>query len=110
MTTNAATRTATEWVEWFWNTRMPDWLDRVQDTGNGGVHDVLDINGLPLPDGEKTVLSQARMLFSFSHLALLSGDPILIRAAGRQADILLKFCKSSGLYRRAIGVDGAPTG
>ncbi|WP_182911668.1 AGE family epimerase/isomerase, partial [Paracoccus sp. JM45] len=36
--------------------------------------------------------------------------PILIRAAGRQADILLKFCKSSGLYRRAIGVDGAPTG
>jgi len=103
-------RTAGEWVEWFWNIRMPDWLDLVQDHDGGGVYDVLDINGMPATKGEKSILTQARTLFAFSHLALLSGDPALVRAARRQAAILPKFRKGPGLYRRAVNAEGDPTG
>jgi mannose-6-phosphate isomerase len=110
MTTIEQTRTAAEWVSWFWETRMPDWLDRVQDHANGGVYDVLDIDGVAIPNGEKSILTQGRTLFSFAHLALLSGDPALVQAARRQAGMLPKFRKGPGLYRRAINAAGHPTG
>lgn len=100
---------ASEWVQWFWADFLPAWVARAQDP-EGGFHDMLDGDAEPPTDGRKTVLAQARLLFTFSHLALLSGDPAHRAAAQAAYDILPKFRKDSGLYARAVAVDGGPTG
>lgn len=97
------------WAGWFWAVWIPDWLARVQDP-RGGVFDRLDAGGKPATDGPKTVLAQARTLFALAHLALLSGNPALVRAAQRQVSILQLFRKAPGLYQRALGPDGGQTG
>ena len=97
------------WANWFWADYLPVWLDCVQDP-KGGVFDLLNAVGHPSEDTSKTVLAQARTLFTLSHLALLSSHPELTEAAGRQATYLLRFRKRPGLYRRALGRDGLPNG
>lgn len=85
------------------------WLERVQD-GDAGVFDALDEYGNPDFAAGKSLLAQARTLFSLSHAALLSGDAQLI-AAGRQLASFMKlFQKGGGLYRNRTNRDGTPTG
>jgi mannose/cellobiose epimerase-like protein (N-acyl-D-glucosamine 2-epimerase family) len=104
----AIAQTADDRALWFWHRFLPDWLARVQD-GPDGVFDALDVDGRPA-GGPRGLLAQARMLFTLSHLALVSGDAGLARAAGAQAAILRRFRKAPGLYRRALTRDGAETG
>jgi mannose/cellobiose epimerase-like protein (N-acyl-D-glucosamine 2-epimerase family) len=106
---HAVIRDADAWAGWFWAVWMPDWLARVADP-RGGVYDLLDAAGTPSIDGPKTVLAQARTLFTLAHLALLSGEPALVRAADRQASALPPFRKAPGLYQRALAPDGTQTG
>jgi mannose-6-phosphate isomerase len=103
-------RDADAWAMWFWAELLPRWLDRVRDNQSGGVFDTLDENGEPNKLAEKTVLAQARTLFTLSHLAWLSGDPALVDAAQAQEKVLHRFRKPDGLYRRALGNTGQPTG
>jgi mannose-6-phosphate isomerase len=102
-------RTAHDWSTWFWKDYFGDWLERVKD-GENGVFDALDVNGLPDLNASKSVLAQARTLFTLSHVALLSGEPAHIAAARQQAVFLRRFCKSPGLYRCTANRDGSPTG
>lgn len=102
-----ALRSADEWSGWFWSVSFPDWLKRVTDP-EGGLFDALDANGAADPSAGKTVLAQARSLFTLSHLAQLSGDPAMKAAAGRQVAILDRFRKAPGLYRRMVSRDGQP--
>ncbi|WP_146586467.1 AGE family epimerase/isomerase [Puniceibacterium confluentis] len=102
-------RSAPDWIAWFWSDFLPDWLARVQD-GDAGVFDALDAAGNPDVTAGKSLLAQARNLFTLSHVALLSGDPELIAAAGRQAAFLDRFRKAPGLYRCKALRDGSPTG
>lgn len=95
-------------ADWFWADFLPDWLDRVQDP-EGGVHDLLDQDGVPQAAGPRTVLAQARTLFVLSHLALLSGDPALTGMAARQRQFLARLRKAPGLYRLKGTPSGAPT-
>ncbi|MDO5613079.1 MAG: AGE family epimerase/isomerase [Paracoccus sp. (in: a-proteobacteria)] len=99
-------RSAGDWAGWFWATSFPDWLKRVTDP-EGGLFEALDADGAPVPAGQ-TVLAQARGLFALSYLALLSGDPALKAAAGRQVVVLDRFRKAPGLYRRMVARDGRP--
>lgn len=107
--TATATRDAEFWATWFWNEFTPQWLTQVQD-GADGVFDALDAEAKPDPAATKSILAQARTLFTVSHIALLSGDPVMIDAANKLAAFLPKFCKARGLYRCAIAPDGTPTG
>lgn len=101
---------AQEWAAWFWQAFLPGWIARASDAANGGFFDTLDAYGAPVADAPKTVLAQARLLFTFSHVALLSGDAAM-RAAARSAHAFLPhFRKASGLYRHAVTRDGRPTG
>lgn len=93
----------------FWTGTLPWWLARVEDPA-GGVHETLDAQGEPRGDGRRTTLAQARTLFVLSHLAVLSGDAALADRAARQARFLARLRKAPGLYRRACGPDGQPTG
>lgn len=102
-------RSADDWAAWAWAEFLPAWLARVHDE-QGGVFDTLAADGTPILVAEKTVLAQARILFTLSHLALLSGNPALVAAAGHQAAFLPRFRKAPGLYRRALRRDGSVTG
>lgn len=100
---------AADWANWFGAVFLPDWLARVQDAGRG-VFDTLDADGRPLREAPKTLLAQARTLFTLAHLALVSGDAGLAHAARIQAGFLSRFRKAPGLYRRALARDGDVTG
>jgi mannose-6-phosphate isomerase len=102
-------RTAQDWSSWFWEDYFGDWLARVKD-GEDGVFDALDVNGRPDKQASKSVLAQARTLFTLSHVALRSGDPVHISAARQQVIFLHRFCKAPGLYRCAVNRDGSATG
>lgn len=103
------TRDAHYWSEWFWGTFFADWLSRVHDD-QGGVFDALDVAGHADPTAPKTLLAQARTLFTLSHAALVTGDPALVAAAQRQVTFLERFKKASGLYRCVVARDGNLTG
>ena len=104
-------RDAGAWAGWFWHEFLASWRALVSDMEGGGVFDALDAHGRADPLAEKTVLAQARTLFALSHLALLSGgDPALTAAAARQSEMLRRFRKPSGLYRRAVAGNGTATG
>ncbi|KMK63963.1 AGE family epimerase/isomerase [Puniceibacterium sp. IMCC21224] len=101
-------RSAEEWSAWFWGDFLTDWLRRVQD-GQAGVFDALDADGNPDSTTGKSLLTQARTLFTLSHTALLSDDPMLVAAARQQAVFLDRFRKAPGLYRCMAQRDGSPT-
>lgn len=73
------------------------------------MFDVLDPNANPVMAERRTILAQARLLFTFSHLALMSDTPAYHRAARIARDALPYFKKSSGLYCRAITAKGSPS-
>ena len=102
------TKDAKYWSEWFWDSFFVDWLDRVIDD-HGGVFDALDVDGKPDLSSGKTLLSQARTLFTLSHVAILSGDQGLVEIARKQAKFLENFQKSPGLYRSKVNRNGSPT-
>lgn len=105
----AACASAQEWVGWFWSVFLPGWIDRAIDARGGGFFDGLDGAGEPVRGAPKTVLAQARLLFTFSHLGLLSGDPLHRDAAAAAHRILPVFRKAPGLYRRAVTPNGPLT-
>lgn len=102
--------TAATRADWFWCDFLPGWLARARDHRHGGFFDALDHAGQPDPAAPKTVLAQARLLFTFAHLAHLSGDPAHHAAALAARDFLPHLRKAPGLYRRAVACDGSPTG
>jgi len=106
-----ALQEAGAWARWFWDEFLVSWLGMAGDAEGGGVFETLDADGRADPRAEKTALTQARTLFSLSHLALLAGgDHALTAAAKRQLAMLRRFRKPTGLYRRAVAGDGAATG
>lgn len=96
------------WARWFAGPFLTDWLARARDP-EGGFHDALDAAGRPKAGAPRTLLAQARMLFTLSHLAQVSGRADLADAARAQAAFLSRFRKAPGLYRRALGADACPT-
>ncbi|MBU2991895.1 AGE family epimerase/isomerase [Octadecabacter sp. 1_MG-2023] len=103
------TKDAQEWSQWFWGPFLSDWLARVQD-GENGVFDALDVDGNPDLTSGKTLLAQARTLFTIAHIALASGDPAHVEAARKQAEFVKSFQKAKGLYRCKSMRDGTATG
>ena len=96
------------WALWFAGPFLTDWLARARDPA-GGFFDALDAAGHPLDRAPRTLLAQARMLFTLSHLAQVSGRADLADAARAQAAHLGRFRKAPGLYGRALGPDGRAT-
>ncbi|TDH36248.1 hypothetical protein E2A64_13270 [Pseudohoeflea suaedae] len=101
---------ADEWATWFWDAFLDGWLKDARDGIHGGFFDALGGDGKPVADAPKTVLAQARLLFTFSHLALASGDDRFAKAAAETFSFLSCFRQPSGLYRRAVARDGGATG
>ncbi|WP_299934114.1 AGE family epimerase/isomerase [uncultured Pelagimonas sp.] len=103
------TKDAKYWSEWFWRGFFANWVTQVQDN-QGGVFDALDAEGKPDLKSGKSLLAQARALFTFSYVALLSGDKVLTEVARKQLFFINKFEKEPGLFRCNMTRDGTPTG
>lgn len=99
-----------QWVSWYWTAFLPGWVERAYDPKSIGYFDALDRHGHPTHPERRTLLAQARLLFTFSHLALLSDNPAYCNAARIARDALPAFQKSPGFYRRACNAIGQPTG
>lgn len=96
------------WAVWFAGPFLTDWMARARDPA-GGFLDALDAAGHPLDRAPRTLLAQARVLFTLAHLAQVSGRADLADAARAQAAYLGRFRKAPGLYGRALGpAGGAP--
>lgn len=112
ITQNQPTETATtqEWVDWFYESFLPSWIERANDSDGFGFYDLLDQNAQPLQHNRRTVLAQARLLFTFSHLALITGSTVFHDAARVARDALPVFEKSPGSYSRARAANKQHTG
>lgn len=99
-----------DWVDWFWNAFLPGWVERAHNPQAIGFYDLLDRDAQPAQPERRTILAQARLLFTFSHLALQSDSPAFRTAARITREALPKFRKASGLYRRAVSASGTETG
>jgi mannose-6-phosphate isomerase len=93
----------------FWRDTFPHWRAQVID-GPHGVFDVLDVTGKPDLDAGKTLLAQARTLFTFAHIAQITREPAMIDATRAQAAFVDLFRRADGLYRAKLARDGAVTG
>lgn len=68
-------------VRWFWDDFLPSWIDHAHDRETGGFSDFLDGSGRVPAQAQKSILAQARLLFTFSHLALISDAPAYRKGA-----------------------------
>lgn len=101
---------AADWVGWYWGDFLPAWVERAHDPGAIGFFDVLDAAGEPVQPGRRTVLAQARLLFTFAHLALCSDNPAHHRAARIAREALPAFRKAPGPFRPCARGRGAGHG
>lgn len=99
-----------EWIGWFWTSFVPGWIDRARATNGIGFFDLLDADGKPAQINRRTILAQARLLFTFSHLALISKNPSYHEVARVAREAVRAFRKSPGLYCLARAANGQPTG
>ena len=98
------------WIDWFWSSLLPNWIDRAHNPRQFGFYDVLDSRGHPVSPDRRTLLAQARLLFVFSLLALHSEHPAYHRAARLARDAVRTFRRAPGQYCFARASDGRPTG
>jgi mannose/cellobiose epimerase-like protein (N-acyl-D-glucosamine 2-epimerase family) len=103
------TASVEDWIDWFWADFLPQWVHRARDPQAIGFFDLLDAEGRPAQTNRRSLLAQARLLFTFSHLALLSDNQVYHDAARAAHDALAMFRKAPGLYRRAVQANGQPT-
>ncbi len=99
-----------EWIDWFYQSFLPEWIEHAQDPDGFGFYDLLDNNAKPLQQDRRTVLAQARLLFTFSHLALITDSTVFHNAARVAQDALPAFLKTSGGYSRARNNSKQTTG
>lgn len=99
-----------EWLDWFWNSFLSDWIEIAQNQHEIGFYDVLSVSGHPVEPDKRSLLAQSRLLYTFSHLALLSKNPRFYEAAEIARESLDAFKKVPGQYCFARRADGAPTG
>ena len=100
---------SSDWADWFFGPFLAKWIERGRDHRHGGYFDTLDANGEPVADAPKTVLAQARLLYTFAHLAEMTGDDRFRTAAVEALSVLPRFRKPNGLYCRALTREGRAT-
>ncbi len=112
LTNNQPAETASiqDWVDWFVGDFLPSWIERAQDPEGFGFYDLLDHDAQPLQRNRRTVLAQSRLLFTFSHLALITDNALFKDAARIARDAVPAFQKTSGCYSRARAANKQATG
>lgn len=98
-----------EWVDWFWASFLPGWVRRACANPGIGFYDLLDCDGQPAQQDRRTILAQARLLYTFSHLALISDNAAFHEASRIAREAVQAFRKKPGLYCLARNAEGQQT-
>ena len=94
---------------WLMDQVCPYWASRVVDP-DGGFFESLDAQGRPVASATRTVLSQARLTYVFSHAAVLGGGPEMQHCADHGFDSIRRASLINGSFEgwhRRSTVDGA---
>lgn len=93
---------------WLVDTLLPWWAERAFGGTDGGFLAELTPTGQPVPEPMRLCLVQSRLLYSFSHAALLGAGSWALEAAGR-ADAILdaRFRGTDGGWVHAAAPEAA---
>lgn len=98
----ASNATVDQWIDWFTNQFLPAWIEQARIPDGKGFYDQLDTKAQPTQCHRSTLLAQARLLFTFSHLAQHSDNPVFTEAAVIAREALPMFRNKNGGYCRAV--------
>ncbi|CAM5768458.1 AGE family epimerase/isomerase [Bosea minatitlanensis] len=91
---------------WTHGTLIPAWIERAH-AREGGYVEEFAADGRPLAAPDRSALTTARLAYTFSHAARLSGDAAALEAARRGFDLLLKAQAANGHVPKRFLPDGA---
>ena len=80
--------------DWLLGTLLPYWLEHIVDPG-GGFFEALDAGGAPVRAAPRTLLTQARLVYAWSHAHVLSGEPRYLAAARHGIAFLEQHCRDA---------------
>lgn len=92
---------------WTYGTLIPSWIERAVDHAAGGFTEEFTADGRPVAAPDRSALTTARLAYTFSHAARLSGDPASLEAARHGFDLLLKAQFANGYVPKRFSPDGS---
>lgn len=92
---------------WIDETLIPAWIERAVDRRAGGFIEEFAPDGQPVVAPDRSALTTARLTYTFSHAARLSGSAAALAAAQHGFSLLLKAQKANGYVPKRFLPDGA---
>lgn len=92
---------------WTHRTLIPAWIERSVDRKAGGFIEEFTPDGQPVAAPDRSALTTARLTYTFSHAARLSGDKAALEAAQHGFALLLKAHEANGYVPKRFRPDGA---
>lgn len=92
---------------WTYETLIPAWIERAVDRKAGGFVEEFTRDGLPVVAPDRSALTTARLTYTFSHAARLSGSKSALEAARHGFALLLKAREANGYVPKRFLSDGA---
>jgi mannose-6-phosphate isomerase len=91
---------------WLNEAALPLWWEEGADHVSGGFHELLDLDGRPLPVARRARV-QARQVFVYAHAAAAGWEgPGHAAAEHGIRYFRSRYRRSDGLFRRLVGADG----
>lgn len=91
---------------WTYETLIPAWIARAVDRKAGGFVEEFTAEGRPLAAPDRGALTTARLTYTFSHAARLSGSGPALEAARHGFALLLKTHQANGYVPKRFLPDG----
>ena len=92
---------------WTHGTLIPSWIERAVDREAGGFVEEFTPDGRPVAARDRSALTTARLTYTFSHAARLSGSPAATAAAQHGFALLLRAHEANGYVPKRFRPDGA---
>lgn len=95
---------------WLFGEFLPFWLDRAPDPRHGGVLERLTLDGHPADVPQRRTMVQARLLYVFSHAAVLGAGERATDTASRIFGAMVRrhWDDRDGGWWHSVTVDGGP--
>lgn len=91
---------------WTYGTLIPSWIARAVDREAGGFVEEFRPDGEAVAAPDRSALTTARLTYTFSHAARLSGSPEAMAAAHHGFALLLKAYEANGYVPKRFRPDG----
>lgn len=92
---------------WTHGTLIPSWIARAVDRSDGGFVEEFTQGGEAVAAPDRSALTTARLTYTFSHAARLSGSNAALEAAQHGFALLLKAQAANGYVPKRFRTDGA---